>query len=275
METQQVRIADYLSLVEREPSTQLMVTETTTPPEVIKHYWPPPHCVSLLPDGKRAHTFFLGNRGCVAHLHFDHDPGHVMFYQVFGRKRITLFPVQAAPKLNSVLNHGGVFLEHMGEEERLDFTRWAGGYDFILEPGEALYMPMMIWHHLEYLDTSASVNIRFWQNPYSYWLTHALCPDYRVQYLMSELGDMKRVARSRPWFERMRAAVQQAPSRIEAHRAVGPLLDELCPYAMPPDRPLFLTSNAPLEQHLMAGFVELHKSRGSWPPALQPDPPQT
>jgi ribosomal protein L16 Arg81 hydroxylase len=51
------------------------------------------------------------------------------------------------------------------QEGKLDFEKFpalklAEGYDFILEPGDTLFMPAGYWHHMEYLDSGFAMSLR-------------------------------------------------------------------------------------------------------------------
>lgn len=160
---QTMTLNDYLDFVHANPGTRKMCSERPTPPEVLSLFALPPY------DGYEdaISSYFIGNQGNFAHLHFDGDYRHVFFYQVFGTKRIILIPPSQALKLNAVGNQGGWNLENFSEEDKRDFVRFVRGYDCILEAGEVLFMPACIWHYLEYTTTSMSFNLRFGRNEYT------------------------------------------------------------------------------------------------------------
>jgi lysine-specific demethylase 8 len=57
-------------------------------------------------------------------------------------------------------------------------------------PGEAIYMPMLIWHYLEYVDDAMSFNLRFGRNRCGRFLCiDNFHRDYYVQNFASHLAD--------------------------------------------------------------------------------------
>jgi hypothetical protein len=70
----------------------------------------------------------------------------------------------------------------MAEEERESFLRCAGGMEGVIEPTDAVYMPPLVWHYLDYIDLAGSFNIRFGRNPYSKFLSaDNFVPDMYLQ----------------------------------------------------------------------------------------------
>ena len=130
-----------------------------------------PH--ELLDADAVAHSTFLwfGPAGTVTPLH--HDPLNVLLAQVRGRKRVRMFPPAETPRL---YNYVGVFSEV--DCEKPDLRRFplygdALSMELVLEPGEALFIPVGWWHHVRALDLAISVsftNFRFpnhytWSDP--------------------------------------------------------------------------------------------------------------
>ena len=44
--------------------------------------------------------------------------------------------------------------------EKFPALKLAEGFDFILEPGDTLFMPAGWWHHMEYLDSGFAMSLR-------------------------------------------------------------------------------------------------------------------
>jgi lysine-specific demethylase 8 len=184
--TRVMSFGDYWKMVRAEPSTSWMCTEAEVParvlslftlPEVCKAPPHPPEEILSLPRRCGDHDLllnvFVGNRGNVAHLHYDGDQREVFLHQVFGTKEVVLFPPNKGVGLEPLtsLVWSGVSLQSMTSAQRMEFIEANGGYCGTLYPGQTVYMPMLIWHFLEYTQDAMSFNIRFGRNRYSRFLS--------------------------------------------------------------------------------------------------------
>lgn len=106
-------------------------------------------------------TMFMADAGGAADMHADGDGRDVLLYQCYGRRYVCLVPVSAGALLHPVGPYATVRIAAMSTAERASFLAYAGGYETVLEPGETVFMPAFIWHHLNYLEASFSVNFRF------------------------------------------------------------------------------------------------------------------
>lgn len=101
-------------------------------------------------------SMWFGPAGTVTPLH--HDTANVLFCQVFGRKRVLLFPPL---ELSLVQNmHHGVYSDVDPENPDADaFPAFADipRREVVLEPGEALFIPVGWWHHVRALEVSISL----------------------------------------------------------------------------------------------------------------------
>jgi LPS sulfotransferase NodH len=105
--------------------------------------------------GRQCFLWF-GPAGTVTPLH--HDPCNILISQVIGRKRYRLIPTA---QWQYVYNSVGVFSDVDCENPDLSRHpqfRDATIIDFVLEPGEVLFMPVGWWHHVRALDVSMSVS---------------------------------------------------------------------------------------------------------------------
>ena len=113
---------------------------------------------------------WLGPAGTVSPLHT--DPYHNILCQVVGRKYVRLYSPFETPKMyprpakDGTLDMSNTSLVNAeGDGNELDeypLFRNASYVETILEPGEALYIPIGWWHYVRALDVSFSVS--FWWN---------------------------------------------------------------------------------------------------------------
>lgn len=96
-------------------------------------------------------ALWLGPAGTITPLH--HDTSNILFCQVHGRKRVVLAPPWATALLESA---EGVY-NRRGSESLRDERIPA--IDLVLEPGEALFIPVGWWHDVRALDPSVSLAI--------------------------------------------------------------------------------------------------------------------
>jgi Cupin-like domain len=113
---------------------------------------------------------WLGPEGTVTPLH--HDIMNIIIVQVNGRKRFTLIdPLRA----RYVYNDDGVF--SLVDAANPDYSRFplyanADPVTVVLEPGDALFIPVGWWHHVESLDLSASLSFTNFVFPNEYQWRH-------------------------------------------------------------------------------------------------------
>lgn len=106
-------------------------------------------------------ALWIGPQGTVTPLH--HDTTNVMFCQIHGRKEITL----VAPEEFRVADDAVDFYAHcdIGTPE---WKRRFGDVQTmrtVLEPGDALFIPVGWWHRVESLDVSISFSLLGFARP--------------------------------------------------------------------------------------------------------------
>jgi len=111
---------------------------------------------------------WFGPAGTITQLH--HDVGNVLFVQIHGRKRIRLIdPLETHCVYNDVLAFSEVDAARPDLETYPKFAR-TRNYTIVLEPGQALFLPVGWWHHVTALETSISLsftNFR-WNNKFEW-----------------------------------------------------------------------------------------------------------
>lgn len=110
---------------------------------------------------------FTGGASSITHMHFDIDLSHILHTQFGGRKRVLMFPFKEQRKLYrkpfevlSMADFSNYYQEGKLDFEKFPALKLAEGYDFILEPGDTLFMPAGYWHHMEYLDSGFAMSLR-------------------------------------------------------------------------------------------------------------------
>jgi hypothetical protein len=125
-------------------------------------------------DRLSARTFWLSPPGWITQLHADYDWN--LFAQVIGRKRFQLYPpdtgVHFQPAFENALHryYQSEYLSGYGHpgplQSLLDNMPVAPAFDFVLEPGEMLFIPCGWFHRVTSVDISWSVT--------SAWVTSAM-----------------------------------------------------------------------------------------------------
>jgi hypothetical protein len=116
--------------------------------------------------------FFLGPKGSQTPLHAEMNCN--VFVQVFGKKRWVLFPASATKLLQPPAARQFYFfsaldaLGHIPSKSADALTGW----EIILEPGDILLCPPLLWHSVENLTTSCSFGLKFNR----YWLAFKTSP---------------------------------------------------------------------------------------------------
>lgn len=178
-------------------------------------------------------SVWLGNRSRIA-PHYD-LPDNIACV-VAGRRRFTLFPPEQLPNLYV----GPLDFTPAGQPvslvdlKRPDFARYprfaaalAQGQDAVLEPGDALYLPSMWWHHVEALEGfNALINYWWRQSP-----DHMDSPVAALMLALLTMRDLPPPQR-RAWEGIFSHYVFHADADTAAHvpeharHALAPLTDE-------------------------------------------------
>jgi len=110
------------------------------------------------PGAQKPGMIWIGPKGTFTPLH--HDLTNNLIVQVVGRKRVVMASPAETPKLYNRLH---VFSD-VGNviDPELDLSAYpkvadARLHEVVLEPGEALFVPIGWWHQVEALDFSVSL----------------------------------------------------------------------------------------------------------------------
>jgi cupin-like protein len=151
---------------------------------------------SLFPEGS---GLWIGEAGNITDLHY--DVWHGFLVQIAGRKQVTLFePNQAAllyPESPFGPRRGwsSRIRDHLDRIDLGHFPAFARARPLrlVLDPGAALYIPPGFWHHVESLDTTVSLSMRYmprWSEylrPYTFPVLYGLRFKNRVDTLVCAL----------------------------------------------------------------------------------------
>jgi ribosomal protein L16 Arg81 hydroxylase len=102
-------------------------------------------------------SLWFGPGNTVTPLHFDLQ--NTLLAQAYGRKRVTLFSPDDTPWL---YNERGGYSSVDPEQPDLDrYPRFAQAspHTVVLEPGDALFLPVRWWHQVRSLSVSISLSI--------------------------------------------------------------------------------------------------------------------
>jgi Cupin-like domain len=134
-------------------------------PQLIKDFtWPEELMKGFV---KKYPMLFTGGAGSITHMHYDIDLSHIMHTQFAGRKRVLMFPHNEQYKLYrkpfevlSLADFSNYYQDGKVDYEKFPALKLAEGFDFIMEPGDTLFMPAGYWHHMEYLDSGFAMSLR-------------------------------------------------------------------------------------------------------------------
>ncbi|GAA1626653.1 cupin-like domain-containing protein [Catellatospora bangladeshensis] len=123
---------------------------------------PPAGLIDPAEGTRRAHLL-LGPAGTLTPLHFDNS--NVLLCQVMGRKHVRLVP---SYERHLVYPRGGTFSEvdadHPDPARHPRYSE-ATVLETVLEPGQALFIPVGWWHWVRALDVSATVTFHHFAVP--------------------------------------------------------------------------------------------------------------
>ena len=112
---------------------------------------------SLVVDGKLSSlNSWFGCKGVTTELHY--DMSHNIFIQVWGRKKITLLRTLA---IHTMPSFTSIHYVHPPVEAIQSSYERNEEINITVSPGEILYIPPLVYHRVEVLDTAA-ISINIW-----------------------------------------------------------------------------------------------------------------
>jgi hypothetical protein len=126
----------------------------TTNKRTLAPLWDDLGPVSILrPTGGLDGFFWFGPKGTLTPLH--HDLTNNLLVQVLGRKRVLMVPPW---ELERVRNHQHCFSAVTLAELQSGGNGVPDVVECVIGPGEAVFLPVGWWHHVEALDVSISMS---------------------------------------------------------------------------------------------------------------------
>jgi hypothetical protein len=103
---------------------------------------------------------FIGGAGARSPLHFDFS--HTLLAQVVGRKRFRFFSPDQTPRLDPLPRELFQTFSGLGLEPSGEAGRERPKLDFVLQPGEILFLPHGWWHAVDSLEPTVSITRSWW-----------------------------------------------------------------------------------------------------------------
>ncbi|MES2514310.1 MAG: cupin-like domain-containing protein [Bacteroidota bacterium] len=156
-----MNFAEYVdTIIKDEPSSlrMFLFNMFKKKPELRKDFPCPEMFKGIL--GKIGFMFF-GTKGIKVRMHQDIDMSSVLLTQFHGRKKVVLI----SPKYSDLLYRLPFNTYSLADIENPDYEKYPGlayveAEEYILESGDALFMPSGYWHYITYLDGGFGVSYR-------------------------------------------------------------------------------------------------------------------
>ena len=156
-----MKFSEFLDIIRRDEETSYRIFGFNMLREfpVLRKDFPTPEIVRGI-LGNLTLTFF-GGKNTTVRFHYDIDCSGVLMTQVTGRKRVILI----SPEYDNLLYKVPFASFSLVDPDKPDYDRFPGlkfvkGYDFTLQPGDALYMPNRYWHFNTYLEGGMAISYR-------------------------------------------------------------------------------------------------------------------
>jgi hypothetical protein len=146
-------VVDAIRATEASNDFYVTAYNDTTNKQTLAALWEDVGDVAILrPTGGRDGFFWLGPKGTLTPFH--HDLTNNLLVQVMGRKRVLMVPSWEVGRMRNAVH---CFSGRAPED-------WPDGGDLpplldcVIGPGDALFLPVGWWHHVEALDVSISMS---------------------------------------------------------------------------------------------------------------------
>lgn len=154
-----IKLRDYIDMLDKPNHYRIFLFDIfSKAPFLKKHIKAPGFFRSIL---RNKRFIFFGSRGSNTRIHQDIDMSNVLFVNLQGRRRVLLFaPDQSDFIYRLPFNTFSLVDFSNPDENKFPALKYARGYEFILEPGDGLFMPSGYWHFMDYIEPSMGVSFR-------------------------------------------------------------------------------------------------------------------
>ncbi|MBA2612070.1 MAG: cupin-like domain-containing protein [Bacteroidetes bacterium] len=157
----EMKFSDYINIIAKDETSDLRIflfNMFKRKPGLRKDFPCPYLFKGIL--GKMGYMFF-GSKNINVRIHQDIDMSNVLLTQFHGRKRVVLI----SPEYSDLLYRLPFNTYSLIDLDNPDYNKYPGLHyveadEYILEAGDALYMPSGYWHYITYLDGGFGVSYR-------------------------------------------------------------------------------------------------------------------
>jgi hypothetical protein len=157
----QMKFGEFLNIIEKNEKTdfRIFLYNMFRHNPNLKYEFPCPQIVKGI-LGDIGHMFF-GGKDTTVRIHYDIDMSNVLHTHFGGRKRVVLI----APEYTDMLYCLPFNTYSLIDPDKPDYKKFPAlefvkGYDFIIEPGDSVFMPSGYWHYMTYLEGGFSISYR-------------------------------------------------------------------------------------------------------------------
>lgn len=205
-----MKFTDYIDTIVKDEHSDLrafLFNMFKQKPELRRDFPCPSFFAGIL--GRIGYMFF-GGKGIKVRIHQDIDMSNVLLTQFHGKKKVLLI----SPKYSELLYRLPFNTYSLIDVENPDYEKYPGlkyveADEFILEPGDALFMPTGYWHYITYIEGGFSVSYRKMAKGFRMRLRGSMCLAVYMPFdkLMNKLLGKK-------WLEKKESIAQRRANKI-------------------------------------------------------------
>jgi hypothetical protein len=181
--TFETKVKRYLELIRANNQQEKYYMAEVRIDEILPELWADVAMPDFLERERHLFTAFFFGLDTISGLHY-HATDQAMLSQVFGRKKVTLYPpgdfenLYFHPWFNHRFNFSRISFDRV-ESTRFPRLSQASGVSCELEPGDALFIPIHWGHLVEGYSWNASITF-FWRPRLREWKLHRTAVHARV-----------------------------------------------------------------------------------------------